>query len=122
LGAMLLDGVFSVLCGFAAGFIVRDVVHWRGGSDAPRRGSLKTGGRGSARAATKTSSSPPAQKPAAFVRPKEELKMVLCVNDALKMGKGKIGAQCAHAAVGVLQVRHMLGTSNMFSTALPCGK
>ena len=29
--------------------------------------------------------------------------MVLCVNTALGMGKGKIGAQCAHAAVGVLQ-------------------
>ena len=29
--------------------------------------------------------------------------MVLCVNTSLGMGKGKIGAQCAHAAVGVLQ-------------------
>ena len=34
-------------------------------------------------------------------RPGEELKMVLCVNTGLGMGKGKIGAQCAHAAVGV---------------------
>eukprot|EP01025_Chloroclados_australasicus_P031771 TRINITY_DN3215_c0_g1_i1.p2 TRINITY_DN3215_c0_g1~~TRINITY_DN3215_c0_g1_i1.p2 ORF type:complete len:213 (+),score=22.12 TRINITY_DN3215_c0_g1_i1:168-806(+) len=33
----------------------------------------------------------------------EECKMVLCVNESLKMGKGKIAAQCAHAAVGVLQ-------------------
>eukprot|EP01024_Parvocaulis_polyphysoides_P010323 TRINITY_DN1346_c0_g3_i1.p2 TRINITY_DN1346_c0_g3~~TRINITY_DN1346_c0_g3_i1.p2 ORF type:complete len:213 (-),score=42.18 TRINITY_DN1346_c0_g3_i1:298-936(-) len=33
---------------------------------------------------------------------KEECKMVLCVNESLKMGKGKIAAQCAHAAVGVL--------------------
>eukprot|EP01023_Acetabularia_acetabulum_P001495 TRINITY_DN1058_c2_g1_i1.p4 TRINITY_DN1058_c2_g1~~TRINITY_DN1058_c2_g1_i1.p4 ORF type:complete len:206 (-),score=31.66 TRINITY_DN1058_c2_g1_i1:1111-1728(-) len=32
----------------------------------------------------------------------EECKMVLCVNESLKMGKGKIAAQCAHAAVGVL--------------------
>ena len=32
----------------------------------------------------------------------EELKMVLIVNMQLKMGKGKIAAQCAHAAVGVL--------------------
>lgn len=42
-------------------------------------------------------------------RPTEEFKMVLCVNEALKMGKGKIGAQCAHAALGVTQqnrVRH----------------
>eukprot|EP00878_Enallax_costatus_P034952 GHUV01038901.1.p1 GENE.GHUV01038901.1~~GHUV01038901.1.p1 ORF type:complete len:114 (+),score=33.76 GHUV01038901.1:211-552(+) len=29
--------------------------------------------------------------------------MVLCVNQSLSMGKGKIGAQCAHAAVGVIQ-------------------
>lgn len=28
--------------------------------------------------------------------------MVLCVNQSLKMGKGKIGAQCAHAAIGVV--------------------
>ena len=25
------------------------------------------------------------------------------VNDELKMGKGKIGAQCAHAAVGIVE-------------------
>lgn len=35
--------------------------------------------------------------------PREELKMVLVVNDELKMGKGKIGAQCAHAAVGAVE-------------------
>ena len=29
--------------------------------------------------------------------------MVLLVNQELKMGKGKVAAQCAHAAVGVLQ-------------------
>jgi peptidyl-tRNA hydrolase, PTH2 family len=28
--------------------------------------------------------------------------MVLLVNQELKMGKGKMAAQCAHAAVGVL--------------------
>lgn len=26
----------------------------------------------------------------------------MCVNESLKMGKGKIAAQCAHAAVGVV--------------------
>jgi PTH2 family peptidyl-tRNA hydrolase len=31
--------------------------------------------------------------------------MVLCVNNGLGMGKGKIGAQCAHAALGAVQ-RH----------------
>jgi peptidyl-tRNA hydrolase len=35
--------------------------------------------------------------------PSEELKMVLLVNQELKMSKGKIAAQCAHAAVGILQ-------------------
>ncbi|GAB4821988.1 hypothetical protein N2152v2_009034 [Parachlorella kessleri] len=35
--------------------------------------------------------------------PREELKMVLVVNDELRMGKGKIGAQCAHAAVGLVE-------------------
>lgn len=29
--------------------------------------------------------------------------MVLCVRNDLKMGKGKIGAQCGHAAVGAYQ-------------------
>lgn len=28
---------------------------------------------------------------------------MLCVNQELKMGKGKIAAQCGHAAVGVVQ-------------------
>ena len=27
-------------------------------------------------------------------------KMILCVNQELKMGKGKVAAQCGHAAVG----------------------
>lgn len=38
-----------------------------------------------------------------------ELKMVLVVRNDLKMGKGKIGAQCGHAAVGAYQkaVRNM---------------
>jgi PTH2 family peptidyl-tRNA hydrolase len=31
--------------------------------------------------------------------PDEELKMVLCVRQDLKMGKGKLAAQCCHAAV-----------------------
>lgn len=35
--------------------------------------------------------------------PEEEFKLVLCVNQELKMGKGKIAAQCSHAAVGVVQ-------------------
>ena len=31
---------------------------------------------------------------------KEEIKMVLVVREDLKMGKGKIGAQCGHATLG----------------------
>ncbi|PSC72483.1 Peptidyl-tRNA hydrolase mitochondrial [Micractinium conductrix] len=42
----------------------------------------------------------------AAAHPTEELKMVLVVNDELKMGKGKIGAQCAHAAVGAVERLH----------------
>ncbi|KAL6776616.1 FAP37 [Auxenochlorella protothecoides x Auxenochlorella symbiontica] len=39
-----------------------------------------------------------------YAQHSEEHKMVLVVNDELKMGKGKIGAQCAHAAVGAVEL------------------
>mmetsp|Transcript_189 Transcript_189/g.493 ORF Transcript_189/g.493 Transcript_189/m.493 type:complete len:179 (+) Transcript_189:46-582(+) len=32
-----------------------------------------------------------------------EYKMVLCVRNDLKMGKGKIGAQCSHATLGLFE-------------------
>ena len=35
--------------------------------------------------------------------PIREVKMVLCVRDDLKMGKGKIGAQCGHATLGTFK-------------------
>ncbi|KAL0027833.1 hypothetical protein WJX77_009410 [Trebouxia sp. C0004] len=35
--------------------------------------------------------------------PDEELKMVMCVNTELKMRAGKVAAQCAHAAVAVVE-------------------
>merc|ERR1711871_712715 len=38
-----------------------------------------------------------------FGRDDGPFKMVLVVNMALQMGKGKIGAQCGHAAVGAYQ-------------------
>merc|ERR1711990_899768 len=37
------------------------------------------------------------------VEPEEEYKMVLCVRMDLKMGKGKMCAQCGHAAVGAMK-------------------
>lgn len=33
-----------------------------------------------------------------------DYKIVLCVNDNLRMGPGKIAAQCAHAAIGINSV------------------
>ncbi|KAK3238351.1 hypothetical protein CYMTET_51634 [Cymbomonas tetramitiformis] len=35
------------------------------------------------------------------IRKDVEYKMVLCVRNDLKMGKGKIGAQCSHATLGL---------------------
>mmetsp|Transcript_24869 Transcript_24869/g.67716 ORF Transcript_24869/g.67716 Transcript_24869/m.67716 type:complete len:174 (-) Transcript_24869:701-1222(-) len=81
------DSLIKVLTGFAMGFVVRDYT--------ARKGAVKRKGIKKTTAAAKALNPVP--------RPREELKMVLCVNESLKMGKGKIGAQCAHAAVGVLQ-------------------
>ena len=39
--------------------------------------------------------------------PGEEYKMVLCVRMDLKMGKGKMCAQCGHAAVGAVRTASM---------------
>ena len=41
--------------------------------------------------------------PSDEVIPGEEYKMVLCVRMDLKMGKGKMCAQCGHAAVGAVR-------------------
>ena len=35
--------------------------------------------------------------------PVDEVKMALVVRDDLKMGKGKIGAQCGHATLGTFK-------------------
>ncbi|KAG1681169.1 hypothetical protein FOA52_015612 [Chlamydomonas sp. UWO 241] len=72
---------------FTLGFLARKAL------DRPRKGKI----------AVKKKLIKAASPSFALSRPKEELKMVLCVNEALKMGKGKIGAQCAHAAVGVVE-------------------
>ena len=38
--------------------------------------------------------------------PIEDIKMVLVVREDLKMGKGKIGAQCGHATLGAYKTTH----------------
>lgn len=87
---VLIDSLLKVAGGVAIGWLVRDAT-------AAKARSTKT-----VKAKPKPASAAPSL-PARVPRPVEELKMVLCVNMALKMGGGKIGAQCAHAAVGVLR-------------------
>lgn len=90
LALVLIDSLLKVAGGVAIGWLVRDAT-------AAKARSTKT-----VKAKAKPASAAPSL-PARVPRPVEELKMVLCVNMALKMGGGKIGAQCAHAAVGVLR-------------------
>lgn len=48
---------------------------------------------------------------------------VLCVNEGLRMGKGKIGAQCAHAAVGIAdEWKARPGMDLMFRQWQYCGQ
>ena len=42
------------------------------------------------------------------------MKVILCVNDGLKMGPGKIAAQCAHAAIGLDHVQRKGGAQRAF--------
>ena len=75
---------------FAAGGAVGAVAAWAAGA----AGGGGRGGRGAGGAAG-------AGREGGFGR--EELKLALCVNDSLKMGKGKVAAQCAHAGAGVVE-------------------
>ena len=52
----------------------------------------------------------------------DELKLVLVVNDSLKMGKGKIGAQCAHAAVAIVEKLQELGQDALLAQWESCGQ
>ncbi|TNV75606.1 hypothetical protein FGO68_gene14250 [Halteria grandinella] len=45
---------------------------------------------------------------------KEEIKMVLVVREDLKMGKGKIGAQCGHATLGSFRAVERLAKESEF--------
>eukprot|EP01026_Neomeris_dumetosa_P032037 TRINITY_DN2538_c1_g1_i3.p1 TRINITY_DN2538_c1_g1~~TRINITY_DN2538_c1_g1_i3.p1 ORF type:complete len:211 (-),score=31.71 TRINITY_DN2538_c1_g1_i3:444-1076(-) len=76
--------------GFLLGVVMKAWVDWE-----ERRSNSKNKKQSKNQSTSKDS--------AVSINLKEECKMVLCVNESLKMGKGKIAAQCAHAAVGVLQ-------------------
>ncbi|KAL4444368.1 hypothetical protein ABPG75_012105 [Micractinium tetrahymenae] len=66
---------------------------------------------------------PRTRRPAhAAAHPTEELKMVLVVNAELKMGKGKIGAQCAHAAVGAVEALHARSWGAVLQHWEACGQ
>lgn len=58
------------------------------------------------RASSRGSSSRSPVSAASTPVPKEEYKLVLCVNQELKMTKGKVAAQCCHAAVAVVCSPH----------------
>ncbi|GLC46928.1 hypothetical protein PLESTB_001896700 [Pleodorina starrii] len=102
LALVLIDSFLKVAGGVAIGWLLRDASSKRSAENKPTGSGSpnKKGGKAAARrtGAAAAASSSPGPVP----RPKEELKMVLCVNMSLKMGTGKVGAQCAHAAVGVL--------------------
>ena len=48
--------------------------------------------------------------------------MVLVVNEELKLGKGKTGAQCAHAAVGAVERLHELRQGVLLRQWELCGQ
>jgi PTH2 family peptidyl-tRNA hydrolase len=48
--------------------------------------------------------------------PVADIKMVLVVNDSLKMGKGKIGAQCGHATLSAYQSARRMGVNSKYWT------
>lgn len=100
---VLIDSLLKVAGGVAIGWLLRDASKSCTGKSAGSGGSSakNTGSNGSKTAARRAGAAA-GSSPPPVPRPKEELKMVLCVNVSLKMGTGKVGAQCAHAAVGVL--------------------
>lgn len=48
--------------------------------------------------------------------PISDIKMVLVVNDSLKMGKGKIGAQCGHATLAAYQSARRMSSNSKYWT------
>ncbi|MEW5307042.1 MAG: hypothetical protein WDW38_002109 [Sanguina aurantia] len=110
--------------GFMLGYCSRAVINKIKGAghksddSSARPGGKKTKGQGSE---PPGASSPKPSRRKKIPAPTEELKMVLCVNLSLKMGVGKTGAQCAHAAVGVLQ-EHLSAHSVAIHQWAECGQ
>ncbi|PNW71117.1 hypothetical protein CHLRE_17g747297v5 [Chlamydomonas reinhardtii] len=101
LALVLLDSLIKVAGGVAIGWWLKDAAG-KGKSGGGGGGSSKKSKQSAARRAGAAAAAGGIGSSAPVPRPQEELKMVLCVNMSLKMGTGKVGAQCAHAAVGVL--------------------
>lgn len=99
---LLPAGALPFAAGLAAGVVLRSMLstsRWSGDvSAAPAAAAAAAENDDSSRNASTSG-----KQPKAMPFPKEELKMVLVVNTSLGMGKGKLGAQCAHAAVGVVE-------------------
>ncbi|GLI71575.1 hypothetical protein VaNZ11_016839 [Volvox africanus] len=101
---VVIDSLLKVAGGIAIGWFIRDASNRGGGKSAGGSSSSSSPNNKIGQTASRRAGAAAAaiSKPTPVPRPKEELKMVLCVNMSLKMGTGKVGAQCAHAAVGVL--------------------
>lgn len=89
---VVIPGIVKFLGGIAVGWVLRS---FSGGSGGSKAAAASGGGKSKAKPKAKRGvpvGTAAAQRPKLLVpRPAEELKMVLCVNNALGMGKGKIG-------------------------------
>jgi hypothetical protein len=99
---LLPAGALPFAAGLAAGVVLRSMLstsRWSGDASAAPAATAAAAGNDDSSGNASTSGN----QPKAVPFPNVELKMVLVVNTSLGMGKGKLGAQCAHAAVGVVE-------------------